>query len=324
MLFFGRTQCQEKSPTKDDALDKFGFSEHILITDSDTVTFILHKKKNSNPVNLVLYLQGTSPDPFFVIEENQGKAQIYRWFPGDYKNLDSSYCYAVIAKTGIPVLFNENDLNIEKYHQFNTLDQRVFQADTVINYISTKILKNPQKVIVYGHSEGAPVAAKLGTINKKITHLGFWAGSALSDYYDFVLFNCKASWANKISKEEAHENIMNLFNSFNEISKYPNDTFAEDRYDYSNKRWWSYAEPPINHLLKIDIPIFVQAASNDESAPVESNYLIPLEFMRLGKTNLTFEVCLECDHGFESINENGEKHDKWDEIFRNFIEWTEG
>lgn len=284
----------------------------------------MHNKPNSTPKHLVLYLQGTSPDPLFVIEENKEESTSYRWFPGDYKLLSENYCYVVIAKTGIPGVFDENTTrNISKYHKFNSLDNRVFQADTVINYISEKMLKDLDKVIVYGHSEGAPVAAKLGTINKKITHLGFWAGNALPDFYDFILFNSKASWTNKISKEEANKNIKNLIKSFQEIADNPEDTSVEDMDDYTNKRWWSYAEPPINNLLKIDIPLFVQVAANDESAPIESTYLIPLEFIRMKKTNLTFEVCVECDHGFEIKKENGDIEDKWNEIFQNFISWTE-
>mgnify|MGYP000333017297 FL=1 len=45
------------------------------------------------------------------------------------------------------------------------------------------------KVIVYGHSEGAFVAPKLATVNKRITHLGVWGGSALPDFFDFILFD---------------------------------------------------------------------------------------------------------------------------------------
>lgn len=322
VIYPGITNAQTKRPTKREVLNKFGFTEHYIYTQNDTIAFYFHKKPNSNPRNLVLYLQGTSPDPLFVIEGEKGEYKLYRWFPGDYKLLDESYSYAVIAKTGIPALHDEKKQNLAKYHQFNSLDNRVFQADTVIKFISKNLLKSNDKIVVYGHSEGAPVAAKLGTVNKQITHLGFWAGNALPDFYDFALFNSKASWSDKISKEEANNNIQNLISSFQEIADNPEDVNAKDKDDYTNKRWWSYAEPPINNLLKIDIPIFVQVAANDESAPIESTYLIPLEFIRLKKGNLTYEVCIECDHGFEIKKADGKTEDKWSEIFQNFIKWT--
>lgn len=324
LFYVGFTNAQTKLPSKEDVLSKFGFTEHLIIIPSDTVAFYFHKKPKSSPKHLVVYLQGTSPDPLFKIEGDKGEYKTYRWFPGDYKLLDETYAYAVIAKTGIPALYDERKQNIDKYHQLNSLDYRVFQADTVIKFISTKLLRNTDKIIVYGHSEGAPVAAKLGTVNKQITHLGFWAGNALPDFYDFALFNSKASWSEKISKEEANKNIQNLISSFQQIADNPQEVKAKDRDDYTNKRWWSYAEPPISNLLKIDIPIYVQVAANDESAPIESTYLIPLEFIRLKKKNLTYEVCVECDHGFEITKADGKTEDKWSEIFQNFIKWTSG
>lgn len=131
------------------------------------------------------------------------------------------------------------------------------------------------------------------------------------------LFTSKSVNKNRISTIEAKENIEELITEFRRISDNRNSTNAKSKDDYSDKRWWSYAEPPINNLLKIDIPIFVQVAGKDESAPVESTYLIPLEFIRLGKENLTYEICAECDHGFVV----GDK-DMWNEIFVNFINWT--
>jgi len=177
-------------------------------------------------------------------------------------------------------------------------------------------------VIVYGHSEGAPVAAKLGTVNKQITHLGFWAGNALPDYFDFLLENSKANWAKQASDSVTFKNVEEILSSFKKIVKNKGDASAKGKNDYSAKRWWSYAEPPINHLLKLDIPIFVQVAGKDESAPIESTYLIPLEFARLGKSNLRYEICAKCDHGFVTERENGETQDHWGEIFQEFIRWT--
>lgn len=54
------------------------------------------------PTKLVLYLQGTSPDPLFSVESYNEVHTTYRWFPRDYKLLDDIYCYAIISKTGIP------------------------------------------------------------------------------------------------------------------------------------------------------------------------------------------------------------------------------
>lgn len=308
---------QVKEPSRKSVLEKFGFEEYFITIDGDTTFFYYHQKPNSHPTKLVLYLQGTAADPLFSVEEENSKFSIYRWFPGDYELLTEDYSYAVIAKSGIPPIQRTENIKYDKYHQANTLDNRVKQADTVINYLSQKSGKDLEKIVVYGHSEGAPVAAKLGTVNNKITHLGFWAGNALPDFYDFAIFNSRSVSKGKISNSEAKENILELIQEFKSVSENRNSTVAETKDDYSNKRWWSYAEPPINHLLKINIPIYVQVAGNDQSAPIESTYLIPLEFIRHGKTNLTYEICTACDHGFVT-----EDKDLWSEIFMNFISWS--
>jgi pimeloyl-ACP methyl ester carboxylesterase len=310
--------AQDIAPTKRDVLEKFGFKEHSIIIESDTTFFYYHQKPDKTPDKLVLYLQGTSPDPLFSVEKEKNKFAIYRWFPADYKLLDENYAYAVIAKAGIPAIQRTEQSNYEKYHNLNSLDYRVKQADTVINFIKNKLIQDVDQIIVYGHSEGAPVAAKLATINSHITHLGFWAGNALPDFYDFALFNSKAVAKGKMTTEDAKKNVMELFDSFNEIARNKDATEASSKDDYTNKRWWSYAEPPLNNLLKIDIPIYVQVAGNDQSAPIESTYLIPLEFIRLGKTNLTYEICANCDHGFTTKDK-----DMWEDIFLKFMTWTQ-
>ena len=320
ILFTLKVSAQNKIPSEQDVLNKYGFLEYKIPLDNDTITFYINNSKKL-PDKLVLYLQGTSPDPLFSIEKENGIYNSYIWFPSDYKVLDTTYSYVVIGKTGISTFLNDKQ-DYSKYHQSNSLENRVFQADTVINYISQNLLKSLQKVIVYGHSEGAPVAAKLATVNKKITHLGFWAGNVLPDFYDFILFERKDAWSGKISEQEAHENILETINSFQQIANNPKDVQADYKNDYTNKRWWSYSEPPLNNLLNINIPIFVQVATNDESAPIESSFILPLEFIRNGKTNLTFEVCIECDHGFQIEKENGEFVNKWPDVFNKFIDWT--
>lgn len=127
MLHFGTVKAQTEIPTKKDALDKFGFTEHFIALEHDTISFYIHQKPKSKPKHLVLYLQGTAPDPLFLIKGNEGKFTSYRWtVPGDYELLDEDYVYAVIAKTGIPGVFEVGTKrNVSKYHEFNSLDHRI-------------------------------------------------------------------------------------------------------------------------------------------------------------------------------------------------------
>ena len=315
------TQAQD---LKQKTLDRFNFKEYSIPVENDTVFYYVHQKKDAKPSKVVIHLQGTTPvpEPFFEVEKGEKGYSYFQYFSSDYNFLSDEYIYVIISLPGVPVVKGQGKLHLKKYNSLNSLDYRVFAADQVINHISENLFR-PEKIIVYGHSEGAFVAAKLGTVNKKITHLGVWGGSALPDFFDFILFDRKANLRGEQSARVTQTNIEQLIEQFKNISQDSLNTVpsnANEFSEYPNKRWWSYAEPTINHLVKIDIPIHVQVATEDENSPIESNYLIPLEFIRLGKKNLSFNVCVGCDHGFKNVETQKEN---WPDIFKSFIAWTE-
>ena len=57
----------------------------------------------------------------------------------------------------------------------------------------------------------------------------------------------------------------------------------------------------LQNLLKIDKPIFVAMGTADKSVPIESIYLIPVEFIRKGKDNLTFNTYPNLSHNLDII-----------------------
>ena len=91
------------------------------------------------------------------------------------------------------------------------------------------------------------------------------------------------------------------------------------------RRWSQFSEPAIDNLLKIDKPLFVALGAKDESVPVESGLLIPIEFLNHRKTNLTFKLYPDYDHSFNKVpaneNENWESH--WTDVFKEFLSWVE-
>jgi len=318
MLNFITCRGQE-IPTKNEILSYYGFEERSTNSDEKGIIYYTYSNDTLPKTKMILYLQGSDPSPQFSYKIENNETKKLCWLNGEFTELTNEYIYVVVEKIGFEGVIDENNIpKPEIYQQNNSLDNRVFRANEVINKLCS--VNNFDKVIVYGHSEGAPVAAKLGTINKNITHLGFWAGNALPDYYDFILESRIEFYKGEISVEEAQQQIDQTISSFvNEVAK---DTANVEGMGYTNKRWWSYSEPPINNLLKLDIPIFVQVATNDKSAPIESTYLIPLEFARLGKTNLTYKICVGCDHGFNTKISDGSNQRNWKKIFTEFIKWS--
>ena len=309
-------------PSKREILDHYGFEEHTIIEGPEEILYYTYSNGESAKTKVIMYLQGSHPSPQFSYRVKDGENQYLCWLHREFTKLPEEYLYVVVEKPGFEGVFNEDQIEVPQvYYEKNSLDHRVYTADLVLKTLASQY--DLEKMIVYGHSEGAPVAAKLATVNKDISHLGFWAGNALPDFYDFILEGRFRVHAGEETSAKAQRDIDRTIGHFvNEISKNPTDT-KKDRFGYTNKRWASYAEPPINNLLKLDIPVFVQVSTNDQSAPIESTYLIPLEFARLGKDNLSYNVCIDCDHGFFITDKKGKRTSEWNEIFNTFLKWTE-
>ena len=309
----------QKIPTKEQIVQHYGFVENSIEVSDQNIVFYTYQKNKAPKTKLVLYLQGSDPSPQFSYKITNDKTQKLCWLNGEFKDLSEEYLYVVVEKIGFEGVINEDDIPKPKiYQKNNSLGNRVFRANAVLDHLTSSNVF--EKVIVYGHSEGAPVGAKLATINSKITHLGFWAGNALPDYYDFILENRIEYYKGAISDSTAQARIDKNISGFKKVVS---DSLNTDSKGYTNLRWWSYSEPPINNLLKLAIPIYVQVGTLDKSAPIESSYLIPLEFTRLKKTNLTYKVCVGCDHGFTITSKNGSHERQWKKIFAAFIKWAD-
>lgn len=323
LLFFCfiSTYAQQNNiPSIEDALKKYDFIQGTVVEERDTIIYYL-KNYVAKPKNLVVYIQGTNPDPIFSYSYKDDKTTIYRWFGDDFKQLDDSYTYAIIPKPAMAGIFNENDLSVpDEYYEKNYLDYRVNQIDLTIQDIVDKHLNNIDKIIVYGHSEGATIAAPLALKNKSITHLGFWSGNVLNNFYEFSLFNRIETLVGTQSDSLAHENIMGIIEWYKSVIHNPHSTTI-DHFGFTNKRWASYEKAPIEYLLEVDIPIYACFATEDESTPIETAYLLPIQFMQKRKSNLTFEVCMGCDHIYQEIKD-GQVIKNWESIFKDFLNWT--
>ncbi len=308
-------------PTKRELVRHYGFEQSEISRKNERIVYYTHQKDTTKKTKLVMYLQGSDPSPLFSYSFDKGELKSYCFLKSDFLSLSEEYLFVAIEKVGFEGSIDENNIpNPEIYQEKNSLSNRVFRAAEVIKYLDS--IHDFSKIIVYGHSEGAPVAAKLATENDRITHLGFWAGNALPDFFDFTLEVRREYYKGNISAEKSQKQIEAIIDGYvNHISKDSLNTDAKE--GYTNLRWWSYSEPPINYLTKVEIPIFVQVATEDVNAPIESSYLIPLEFARLGKSNLTYNVCVGCDHSFSIVKKKGKVENKWNKIFVDFLKWTE-
>ena len=87
----------------------------------------------------------------------------------------------------------------------------------------------------------------------------------------------------------------------------------------------SFSEPTYDDLLSLDIPIYVAYGTADLGArPCD---LLPLDFIKAEKTNLTLKAYPGWEHNFFDILADGKPDYStyhWDEVMHTFKEWLEG
>jgi predicted esterase len=318
------------------------YQHKTIYTKYDTINYHIYSKgKIEEKKNILIFFHGSGGNPLFmqsikidtikVIENGKSKNKVEKTIflntsvPFDLDRIPNDYIFVLISKKGVPFSADKNSYKPSKnFYKNESLNYRVWQGDKVINDLTNKFIKKPKKVLIIGHSEGSDVVAKLGHKNKKITHIGYWAGGANTQYYDFALFIQKDVQNGRTTQIEANKSLDSLFIDIKNIENDPNNSekqWLENPY----RRWSQFTEPSINNLLKINKPLFVAVAGKDESVPIESSLLIPIEFIRHKKENLTFKIYPEYNHSFAKPpkSENDEWSWEWMNVFEDFMKWVE-
>ncbi|MBV7270719.1 alpha/beta hydrolase family protein [Winogradskyella luteola] len=291
-----------------------GFQTYQIKTINDTINFYIYNPKSIIKKHLFIHIDGSYPAPLWI-ETNPCCATLD---PFNYDLIPEQYAYVVISKHGFPFSGKENFKTPKNFWKKNTLDFRVSRANQVIKYIQKNIFE-PEEIVVVGTSQGTDIAAKLATINKDITKIGFWAGGGLPQLMEFIMFARKDAIAGKITEVEATKRIDSLLVQFEKMFDNPTPEKMWDGNSYLS--YVSFSEPPVANLLKLDIPIYVAIGTKDENVAAENSYIIPVEFIRNRKKNLTFRQFPNYDHGFVEKTVKGKKIDRFDRVTKDFIKW---
>jgi predicted esterase len=318
------------------------YQHKTIFIKSDTIHYHIYSKgKIEEKKNILIYFHGSGGSPLFmqiikldtikVVENGITKNKVEKSIslntsvPFDLDRIPNDYVLVLISKKGVPFSIDKESYKpSQTFFKNESLDYRVWQGDKVINDLTNKFIKKPKKVVMIGHSEGSDVVAKLGYTNKKITHIGYWAGGANTQFYDFALFIQKEVQSGIITQTEANKSLDSLFADIKNIENNSNNS-EKQWLGNPYRRWAKFAEPPIDNLLKIEKPLFVAVAGKDESVPIESSLLIPIEFIRHKKDNLTFKIYPDYNHSFAKPpkSEKEEWSYEFMNVFEDFMKWVE-
>lgn len=307
--------------------------DHYTLADDSLGKINIHvaRSENTGKKPLILYLEGSGSRPLFYIRGDGKLGTGTTLNAEDYAN---DYYVALISKPGIPFIdtlkyspsgrayYPTND----RYTKSYSLYWRAGAGSRAIDYLISKLPVDTTRIIVMGHSEGAQVAPAVAVLNGHVTHLIMMMGNALNQLYDFLVEARLQVEKGEITATQGQITVDSLYSEYEKIYKNPGST-SDYWFGETNYKWSSFTlQTPLEHMLKLDIPIFYIAGGRDENQTIIDMDYARLEFMRRGKTNLTYKVYPTLDHFFqESTNVKGKTEwvDHISEVHRTAIEWAE-
>ena len=303
------------------------------------IDFYITEKGIDQEKPLVFMVSGSRGLPVMLVVQTGDKSkQIGTMPPDQIKYCAEKFHVAFIGKPGTPFCdtlraeeFNPMK-NLEEYQpsaeyvQKCGMEWEVQASSIVIDSLYNMLPISENKIIAMGFSEGGRIVARLAAENKKITHLVSVISGGLNQFYSSIINRRIDAATGKITHQEAQAIIDSLFAVYKEIYS---DPYSTERWYYGHpyKRWGSFCtDIPLDHLVKLDIPIFFLNGSTDRNTPVLEADYVKLEFLRLGKTNLTCKVLPGVDHSlYEVVVEDGKERgiSHRNEAFKMIIDWIE-
>ncbi|MDN3583602.1 hypothetical protein [Mucilaginibacter flavus] len=268
---------------------------------------------------LFIEVNGSGGLPLCVYIKGKGFGATLNTFNSQLKDATKNqFHYIVLGKPGTPFcdsISTPNDIKhydehalissyafSKEYNQRLSLNWRVQATKKVISYLITHRFWNRGKIVAYGYSEGGQVVPSLAVADKRVTHIIPVVGSGLNQFYDRIIgWRIKAAH-NEVTQQQAQDSIDANLKQIKDIYRHPESSTLQ--YDgHSYKRWASFGlNPPFEKLRMLHIPIYMIVSTADNNSPIYGLDYVLLDFMRLGKTNLTYDPCVGCDHYLNSTD----------------------
>lgn len=305
-----------------------------VTTGSDTIECLKIDADITRSKPTILFCQGSLPLPLVMTQ--QGEFYIVPVSNFDYKTISKKYNIVFISMPHTPLVTEMSTLNksyayvpdISKPNQYdnryleaNYLGKYVERGNAVLEYLRQQPWVDPSRIILFGHSQGAHVAANLAEQNPDIYALGYSSGNVMGRFAQFILENRSKAKVGLISNEEAQAKLENLYGWWREVCREK----KEDPRTEPIHSWMSFSSHDIDRLVALKTPVYITYGTEDVGS--QSCELMPIYFELAGKMNYKLRPFVGCGHNFERIMPDG-KHDfneiYWNEAINEFLSWCEG
>ncbi len=295
---------------------------------------------DANKPILFLYSGCSGLPAMLVVHHEEKYYQLGTIPPDEIHSFSKQYHVVLLGRAGTPFCdtvkveeFNpyknlENYKPSDEYIRRSGMEWEVAAISAVIDTINTFLPNRDSIIVALGISEGGRIMSRLAAEDHRITHLVCTVSGGLNQFYSSIINLRMDAASGKISHEEAQEQINSLFETYKAI--YNNPTSTEKwYYGHPYKRWAGFcSDIPVEHLVKLDIPICLINGTSDRSTPILQADYIMLEFIRLGKTNLSYYALPNLNHQLYEvvIDEDGKEHavSKRSEVFSMINDWIQG
>lgn len=306
------------------------YFEHDTLTDKHLGTVVIHVTKTNRTEKkpLLIYIDGSGNYPLFYRKSN-GNYNTSVAF--DIARYAKEYSIVLISKPGIPfsdsLRYDSGGAyypSNETYDHFYSLQWRAGAASKAIDYLIKRIPVDTKRIVVMGYSEGSQVAPYVAVLNKKVTHVVCFVGNSLNQLYDFIINARLDADRNIITAEQGQKTVDSLYTEYAKI--YANPAATDKKwFGATYLKWSSFSQTtPLENMLKLNIPILYIAGAKDNNQTIIDMDYAKLEFLRKGKTNLTYKVYPNSNHGFQETTVNDGKEvrvDRSDEVNQFAIDW---
>jgi len=224
--------------------------------------------------------------------------------------IDEAWCKksnsAVLAieKSGI----SADSYNQKEYFKYNSLTQRADDCLMVLDHIRNSEPNWNGKLVLFGGSEGATLAAYITPlIPEVVATVIFSGGCGMSLRNEILLLIEKGAssgllgFFEKIGKQSAVNLVLSASHLF------PNSTLTGIG-NTNTLKWWHLIADynPIHTLESVSTPLYVAHGAEDRNTPIESSEKLAQHFESLGKRNLLYRRYDGLDHHFNDTN--GDNH----------------
>lgn len=273
---------------------------------ADLKTYQIPRKNLGNyqgPSNITFYFdQPAQSTSYPIIAFLQGsECRTIKSRPGMPLNPASIYKagFLIIEKVGISEKQNsDNDSHncTPEFRQRNTLNQRLQDNLTVIDYLRKNDRHWNRKLYIIGGSEGgmlAPIFAGLVPETQKVVMLVAGNGRLMVDDTKEAL--SLSALAHGLNSNQIHQLLQQYDQTIKLIKANPN---SQTLYLGHTYKWWASVlwVNPLDAMLKLNKPMLLVHGTEDTSVPIKSARIAAQAFRNAGKTNLIYWELPGLDH----------------------------